>query len=135
MSHLLFRPEVFRDRIENFGFEYLSFETRKLAPGQKYESKTGAPELGIVLLGGTCSVTSSRGEWQRIGKRKTVFDGYPFTVYLPINTSFTVTTDEGCDLASVTARRKSNFPPASSRPTTSASRFAAVPTPRARFTA
>jgi 5-deoxy-glucuronate isomerase len=110
MSHLLFRPEVFRDRIENFGFEYLSFETRKLAPGQKYESKTGATELGIVLLGGKCSVSSSRGEWQRIGKRKTVFDGYPFTVYLPINTSFTVTTDEGCDLAFCYSKAEVEFP-------------------------
>ena len=87
MSDLLVRPEVFRDRIEDFGYEYLSFETRKLEAGQKYSGETANRELAIVVLGGVCSVTSSRGEWLRFGERATVFDGLPYTLYLPIRTA------------------------------------------------
>jgi 5-deoxy-glucuronate isomerase len=110
MSNLLIRPEVFRDRIDDFGYEYLSFETRKLAPGHAYEGQTAATELAIVVLGGVCSVKSSRGEWERMGGRKTVFDGYPFTLYLPINTTFTVTGETDCDLAFCYSRAEVEFP-------------------------
>jgi 5-deoxy-glucuronate isomerase len=110
MSDLLFRPEVFRNRTENFGFEFLSFETRKLAAGEEYAGATAARELAIVVLGGVCSVTSSRGEWKSFGKRATVFDGLPYTLYLPINTTFTVTTDAGCDLAFCYCRAEVEFP-------------------------
>ena len=41
MNSLLVRSEVFRDRIEDFGYEYLSFQVRKLAPGEKYDGETG----------------------------------------------------------------------------------------------
>ena len=99
MIDLLVRPETFRNRIENFGYEYLSFETRKLQQDQRYEAETGANELAIVVLGGVCSVQSSRDEWRRIGGRKSVFDGLPYTLYLPLKTSFTVTADSDCDLA------------------------------------
>jgi len=84
MTDLLVRPETFRNRIENFGYEYLSFETRKLAQGRRYEAETGGNELAIVVLGGVCSVQSSRGEWRRIGGRKSVFEGLPYTLYLSL---------------------------------------------------
>ena len=47
--------------------------------------------MAMVVLGGICSVKSSRGEWQRIGKRANVFDGMPYTLYLPMASTFTVT--------------------------------------------
>lgn len=99
MSHLLVRPEVFENRTEDFGCQYLSFENRKLSNGESYTSANGANELAIVVLGGTCSVKSNRGEWNSIGGRRNVFDGMPFTLYLPIQTEFTITSDTGCDLA------------------------------------
>jgi 5-deoxy-glucuronate isomerase len=110
MSDLLVRPEVFRNRIEDFGFEYLSFETRKLGAGETYEGDTAGRELAIVVLGGVCSVASSRGEWKSFGKRATVFDGLPYTLYLPVATKFTVTSDGGCDLAFCYAKAEEEFP-------------------------
>ncbi|HZL51726.1 MAG TPA: 5-deoxy-glucuronate isomerase, partial [Terracidiphilus sp.] len=77
MSDLLVRPEVFRNRIEDFGFEFLSLESRQPEQGKRFSGETASKELAIVVLGGTCSVKSSRGEWERIGKRATVFDGLP----------------------------------------------------------
>jgi hypothetical protein len=71
MSDLLVRPERFRDRIEGFGYYFLAFETRKLEAGRKHRGETAGRELAMVVLGGVCSVTSSRGDWQGIGQRKT----------------------------------------------------------------
>ena len=99
MSNLLFRPEVFQDRIENFGFQYLSFEVRKLAQGQKCDGNTDGNELAMVVLGGVCSVKTPTNEWQRIGGRASVFDGLPYTLYLPLGTAFSITSDTDCDLA------------------------------------
>jgi 5-deoxy-glucuronate isomerase len=110
MSQLLIQPDVFRDQIANFGFEFLSFETRKLQAGASYTGETGDRELGMVVLGGTCSVESSRGAWKSFGKRATVFEGLPFTLYLPIHTSFTVTADTNCDLAFCYAKAEEEFP-------------------------
>src|SRR5579859_4234794 len=110
MSNLLVRPEVFKNRIDHFGFEFLSLESRKMQQGQSYSRETGANELAIVVLGGVCSVKSSRGEWLRFGKRATVFDGMPYTLYLPINTTFTVTADTACDLAFCYSKAEEEFP-------------------------
>ena len=87
MSELLVRPERFRDRIENFGYEYLSFEARKLAAGGQYAAETGVNELAIVVLGGVCSVATPPESWPRIGGRSNVFDGLPYTLYLPVATA------------------------------------------------
>ncbi len=84
---------------EKAGFEYLSFQVLKLAAGQSHSSETGRHELGLVLLGGHCSVNSSQGSWKRIGGRTDVFSGLPFVLYLPLNSHFTVTADSDCDLA------------------------------------
>ena len=110
MSHLLVRPEKFRNRMEDFGYEFLSFENRKLGPGQTYRGETAGSELAIVMLGGVCSVKSSRGEWQGIGQRGTVFDGLPYTLYLPIRTSFTVSADAACDLAFCYCKAEEEYP-------------------------
>ena len=107
---LLVRPDAFRNRIENFGYEFLSFEVRKLAQGQSFDTETGANELALVMLGGVCSVISSRGEWRRVGGRKSVFDGLPHTLYLPLKTSFTVTAETDCDLAFCYSRAEEEHP-------------------------
>jgi len=110
MPDLLVRPDAFRNRIENFGYEFLSFEVRKLAQGQSFDTETGANELALVMLGGVCSVISSRGEWRRVGGRKSVFDGLPHTLYLPLKTSFTVTAETDCDLAFCYSRAEEEHP-------------------------
>ncbi len=110
MSALLIHPEIFRDRIESFNYQYLSFEVRQLARGAKYEGTTGNNELGIVWLGGVSSVKSSRGEWPRIGGRASVFEGLPYTLYLPVGTAFTITAETDSDLALCYCRAEEERP-------------------------
>lgn len=110
MTDLLVQPEKFRDQTEDFGYEFLSFETRLMQAGQSFRGGTNGRELAIVVLGGVCSVTSSRGDWHGVGQRETVFDGLPYTLYLPIGTSFTVSTEHGCDLALCYCKAEEEYP-------------------------
>jgi 5-deoxy-glucuronate isomerase len=84
---------------ESYGFQFLSIANRKLRAGGRCQGDTGDRELGLVLLGGRCTVISSRGEWKNFGRRADVFSGMPYTLYLPIATTFTVAAESDCDLA------------------------------------
>jgi 5-deoxy-glucuronate isomerase len=110
MSDLLVRAQCFAERIESFGYEYLSFQTRRMRAGERYEGAVDGEELGIVVLGGVCSVESSRGQWHKIGGRATVFDGLPYALYLPLRSSFTVTAESDCDLAFCYCKAEEEYP-------------------------
>lgn len=73
------------------GWELQSMEVRRLERGGAWRHDTGDCEAVLVLLGGVCSVTSNRGEWPRLGRRPSVFDGMPHALYLPRGTQFTLT--------------------------------------------
>ena len=93
--HLLVKPtedgpEYHHLTSEDAGWEWLHFGARKMQRGQSWQYQTGNNELGLVILGGHCSVESSCGNWKNIGQRKNVFDGKPYALYLPRNCSFTV---------------------------------------------
>ena len=82
----------------------------RLKPGESVAGETGGDEMGIVLFGGKCSVTSSEGEWNSIGGRKNVFDGLPWAVYLPIGSTYKVTAETDCDFALCFAKAERRFP-------------------------
>jgi 5-deoxy-glucuronate isomerase len=72
------------------GWEWLHFAARQMAQGERWQQETGEAEYALVILGGVCSIKSSRGEWQRIGRRPHVFAGMPYALYLPRHTAYTV---------------------------------------------
>ena len=81
------------------GFEFLSFRNIRLNQGETFDADTGERELAIVVLGGLCSVVSSRGTWRDIGGRPDVFSGMPYALYLPLASDFKITAETECDLA------------------------------------
>ncbi|MEP6718956.1 MAG: 5-deoxy-glucuronate isomerase [bacterium] len=95
---------------ESTGFEYLTMRIRKMLQGQKFSSETGACELGLVVLGGRCSVESTAGSWSDFGSRAHVFDGLPTALYLPIDTEFTVVAETDCEVAHCFSRAEEKFP-------------------------
>jgi 5-deoxy-glucuronate isomerase len=95
---------------ESIGYQYLTLSIRKLLRGEKFQSATAATELGLVLLGGRCSVKSTAGSWKDLGSRAHVFDGLPTCVYLPIETEFTITAETDCELALCFSRAEEKFP-------------------------
>lgn len=95
---------------ESTGFEYLTMRIRKMLRGEKFSSETGACELGLVLLGGRCSVESPAGSWFNFGSRTHVFDGLPTALYLPVNTEFTIVAETDCEVALCFSRAEEKFP-------------------------
>ena len=80
--------------------------------GEQWQYETAADEYAIVILGGVCSVRSSRGEWLEIGRRPDVFSGMPYTLYLPRRTRFTVeATSDSLDIAYGWCAVDADFPP------------------------
>ena len=81
------------------GWDYLSFDVRRLAAGRAWSFSTGENELALVNLTGRYAVTSDRGAWSGIGGRTTVFEGGAHALYLPRRTNFTVTAEEAGEYA------------------------------------
>jgi 5-deoxy-glucuronate isomerase len=94
---------------ESTGFEYLSLRIRKILRGERLSSETGSSELGIVVLGGRCSVESTAGSWFNFGSRTNVFDGLPTALYLPIETKFTVVAETDCEVALCFSRAEEKY--------------------------
>ncbi|MBL8215431.1 MAG: 5-deoxy-glucuronate isomerase [Bryobacterales bacterium] len=105
---LLIRPQDAKPEID--GFQFLSLVNHKLAAGESVSGSTANRELGLVILGGRCSVTSSRGEWTGVGRRPNVFAGMPYALYLPIDTTYSVTAETDCDLALCFCRAEEAYP-------------------------
>jgi 5-deoxy-glucuronate isomerase len=99
------------------GWDHLSFAARRLDRGEAWEFDTGANELALVLLGGTCRVRSNVGSWEEIGRRPNVFTGMPYTLYLPPGTRFTLEAiSEALDLAYGWALAQDTYPARLVRP-------------------
>jgi 5-deoxy-glucuronate isomerase len=81
------------------GWDYISFQVRRLATGQAWSFATGENELAIINLTGRYTVASNRGQWTGIGGRATVFTGAAHALYLPRHTEFTITAEEAGDFA------------------------------------
>src|SRR5690242_13147687 len=96
-SSLLISPnsshdEYIRMTPQSAGWDHLSFAARKMTQAGTWDFETHENELALVVLGGRCEVNSNRGIWTDVGRRRNVFDGMPYTLFFPPETSFTVRT-------------------------------------------
>jgi 5-deoxy-glucuronate isomerase len=94
-SPLLVTPEFTREAYihvtpASAGWEALNFAARQMRGGEEWTFDTAENELALVVLGGVCDVRASCGAWTGVGRRQNVFDGMPYTLYLPRRTRFTV---------------------------------------------
>jgi 5-deoxy-glucuronate isomerase len=76
---------------QSAGWDHVGFEVLKLAAGQTVERESGGEEVCLVLLSGTCGVSTGENEWGDVGGRDSVFEGPPHAVYLPPGTGYVVT--------------------------------------------
>jgi 5-deoxy-glucuronate isomerase len=84
---------------ESAGWEYISFQVRRLATGESWQFQTGENELALVNLSGRYAVTSDKGAWSGIGGRRSPFEGAAHALYLPRRTAFTVTAEVSGEFA------------------------------------
>jgi 5-deoxy-glucuronate isomerase len=74
---------------DSAGWSYVGFEALRV--DGPIERATGAGELCIVVISGTCSVRSDHGDWPSLGGRPDPFSGLPDAAYLPPRTRVTLT--------------------------------------------
>ena len=83
---------------EQVGWEWMSLTVKRLNPGDSHAASTNGEEAAFVLLGGRCKADWGEGE-HVIGERKNVFDGLPYSVYLPTGCRVTFTAETVCEIA------------------------------------
>jgi 5-deoxy-glucuronate isomerase len=80
------------------GWRYLSFRVLRQDPGEESILDTGDEEVCLVVLKGSCEVEFEGARWDLRG-RPGVFEGMPWSLYLPPGSSYRVTTETGVELA------------------------------------
>ncbi len=106
-DNILIRPQsdsIDRDLLvtvtpERAGWDYISFQARRLAAGKSWSFDTREQECALMDLCGAFSVQSNRGAWRHIGGRADVFRGAGHVLYLPRDTQFEITAESNCELA------------------------------------
>ena len=101
---------------ERAGWEYISFGVRSLQAGTRLTAETGDSETALVILAGECEVESTAGAWKGLGKRKNVFDGLPYALYLPRRTAYAVKATTALEVALCSAKAERDLPPRVIRP-------------------
>ncbi|MCX5777543.1 MAG: 5-deoxy-glucuronate isomerase [Candidatus Firestonebacteria bacterium] len=70
--------------------KHIDFGILKLKKNKKYENRSATHERVVVILGGKCNITVDGTVYKNIGKRKNVFEGKPYSVYIPAGSGFVV---------------------------------------------
>ena len=83
---------------EQAGWDYISFQARRLAAGKSWAFSSGESELAIIVLSGCFTINSKRGAWAGL-ERADVFSGAAYAVYLPRRTDFTVMAERSGEFA------------------------------------
>src|ERR1700690_2240874 len=95
---------------EEAGWEWMSFVATRLLPGQVLELRTGGEEMVLVWLGGRCVADWGAGA-QSVGARENVFDGLPYSLYLPSESRVTVKAETVCEIAQCRVPSKAKLEP------------------------
>jgi 5-deoxy-glucuronate isomerase len=102
--------ELIRFSREDVGWEWMSMTARRLKPGEIYSAATEGEEAAFVVLGGRCSANWGVGE-RFIGKRKNVFDGLPYCLYLPTGNAVTFQAETDFEIAECRVPSKARLEP------------------------
>jgi 5-deoxy-glucuronate isomerase len=99
------------------GWRYVGFETRTLKQGATSKLDGRDEEVCLVILSGKARITADGFDSGAIGERASVFDGLPWSVYLPPHLAATVEALSDCELALCCAPASGKFKPRVIKPT------------------
>jgi 5-deoxy-glucuronate isomerase len=95
---------------EDAGWRYAGLRLLELAPGESRSFTTGADEMLVLPLRGSCAVEVDDVNFE-IDGRESVFDRVTDFVYLPVGATVRVRSPAGCTLALPSARAERRFRP------------------------
>jgi 5-deoxy-glucuronate isomerase len=97
------------------GWQFVSFAVRTIARGDAWSGADARQERCLVLLSGRCRVRwRARGGATGdgiLGPRASVFDAYPYALYVPAGSKVTVTAEDASILADCRAPSDRQFEP------------------------
>ena len=80
------------------GWNFISFQARRLSIGDTWSFNSRENELAIIILSGSISVNSNRGSWDSI-ERENVWTSAATALYLPRDTEFSITAARDSEFA------------------------------------
>jgi 5-deoxy-glucuronate isomerase len=89
--------------------DLLNFARLYLGSSKSYATHSRDQEIVIVILGGTCNIKIANKTFENIGKRKNVFQGAPYAVYVPCNHRVEIKSNEDCELEAAICYASSNL--------------------------
>ena len=104
-SKLLVHPRktanglVHRITPKSAGWTYVGFDAWDIKKDKRVALKTGAMEACIVVLSGEARVKAKDFDSGPIGERANVFEGLPWSVYLPVHSTYTIEGVTDCEVA------------------------------------
>lgn len=115
MPDLRVRPSGTAGRVhhvtpENAGWTYVGFDLQRLKPEERASEPTGDREVCLVFVTGKGRVTVDGRDFGEQGKRMSPFDGEPYAVYVPANSTWSVSATTALELAVCSAPGGGNLP-------------------------
>jgi 5-deoxy-glucuronate isomerase len=95
---------------ESAQWTYCSLNVVSLASGGIWKDVSGTEELGLVVLSGSCEISTGDATWMLDG-RTSIFDGQPWALYLPILSEYEITATADLEIAICGAQATKYFPP------------------------
>jgi 5-deoxy-glucuronate isomerase len=77
----------------------LDFGFLKLAAGEYYRAESGGREILAVILGGKASFEINSTKFEKVGGRPNVFNGKPYSVYIPTGAKFKIQAEGPVEIA------------------------------------
>jgi 5-deoxy-glucuronate isomerase len=84
---------------ESAGWTYVGFELHKLSPGDTVSAATGSTEVCLVFVTGKGKASANGKDFGTLGERMTVFEGKPWSLYVPQGGEWSVTAETELELA------------------------------------
>ena len=94
---------------QSVGWDWMSFSARRLSPGEVWETQHPGEETIHVVLSGKCMADWGAGQ-QAIGERKSVFDGFPYALYLAPGDRVRYEATTACEIAECHVPAEGKFP-------------------------
>ena len=91
-------------------WDWMSFFVRRLQPRDVYQTQLAGEEAAFVLLGGTGVADWGQGT-QPIGKRRNVFDGFPYALYLSPGNQVAFSAETVLEIAECRVPSQAQFAP------------------------
>ena len=84
---------------QSAGWTYVGFEVYDLADQASIRRATGSREICLVVLSGRVRVDAGGVDFGVIGERRSVFDGLPWSLYVPAGSSWQAVAEGPCEVA------------------------------------